>query len=170
MSKAASGSGANAKPARRASGERAPSAPLRKERTVQSSVSLKPSQWARLDVLGDLTQWGRSGALAQAVDLLMALPVTVAQRLATLKRTTAGTVLQRRLQAAVEDAISAAEAELSHDPWAEFDAALAAIGTEVKASGVAEMSERELTDAAEAGKRAYRRARRDTSGPKPATR
>jgi hypothetical protein len=170
MSRSSSIGGAKAKPGSRVSEKRLRSAPLPREKTVQSSVSLKPSQWERLDVLGDLTQWGRSGALAQAVELLMALPVTVVQRLATLKRTTAGTALQRRLQAAVEDAIAAAEAELSDDPWAEFDASLAAIGTEVNAYGVVKMSERELTEAAEAGKRAYRRERRATSGPKPSKR
>lgn len=155
--------------ARQAPGKRTHSSPVRQEKTTQRSVSLKPSQWDRLDVLGDLTHWGRSGAMAQAVELLMSLPVTVAQRLATLKQTTARDALQRRLQAAVEDAIADAEAELPDTPWAEFDAALAAIGHEVERSGVAGMSERELTDAAEASKRAYRSERRGTSGSKPRT-
>jgi hypothetical protein len=93
----------------------------------------------------------------------MALPVTVAQRLATLKRTTAGATLQTRLQEAVEEAISAAEAELPDSPWAEFDASLAAIGAELKASKVVGMTERELTDAAEASKQADRLERRTAS-------
>ena len=108
--------------------------------------------------------------MAQAVDLLMSLPLTVAQRLATLKQTTAGNALQQRLQAAVEDAIAAAEAELPDTKWAEFDAALAAIGHEAELSGVSGMSERELTDAAEASKRAYRAERRRVPGSKPARR
>jgi len=68
------------------------------ERTVQSSISLRPSQWERLDVLADLTRWGRSGTVAEAVELLTELPVTVTQRLATLKRTTAASTLQERLR------------------------------------------------------------------------
>lgn len=133
-------------------------APAR-ERTVQSSVSLRPSQWKRLDVLGDLTQWGRSGALAQAVDLLTTLPVSVTQRLATLNRTTARATLQDRLRAAVEEAIEAAEAELPDDPWAEFDAALVSVGDAFEKSAASSLSERELIAAAEAAKRDYRRER-----------
>ena len=143
-------------PARRV----APGEPPR-ERTVQSSVSLRPSQWRRLDVLGDLTRWGRSGALAQAVDLLTALPVTVTQRLATLSRTTARDTLRERLRVAVEEAIAAAEAELPDHPWGEFDAALADVGAAVRESDAAGFSERELIAEAERAKRDYRRERRE---------
>jgi hypothetical protein len=38
-------------------------APFVRKRRPKRSVSLKPSQWDRLDVLGDLTHWGRSGAM-----------------------------------------------------------------------------------------------------------
>jgi hypothetical protein len=47
------------------------------------------------------------------------------------------------------------------DHWAEFDAALDAIRNDAEQSGAASLTERELTDAAEAAKRAYRRERRD---------
>lgn len=159
-----------AKPAPKAVSARAHRNSPRTEKTTQRSVSLRPSQWDKLDVLGDLTQWGRSGALAQAVDLLMSLPVTVTQRLVTLKQTTARDTLELRLQSAVEEAIAAAEAELPDSPWAEFDAALAALGQEVARSDVSDMAERALTEAAERGKRAYRAERRGAPGSKAATR
>ena len=159
-----------AKPAPKAVPARTPRNPSRTEKTTQRSVSLRPSQWDKLDVLGDLTQWGRSGAMAQAVELLMSLPVTMAQRLVTLRQTTAREALELRLRSAVEEAIAAAEAELPNSPWAEFDAALAAVGQEVARSGVAGMSERELIDAAEAGKRAYRSERRGVPGSKATSR
>lgn len=159
-----------AKPAPKAAPARARRNSPRTEKTTQRSVSLRPSQWDKLDVLGDLTQWGRSGAMAQAVDLLMSLPVAVAQRLVTLRQTTAREALELRLQSAVEEAIAAAEAELPNSPWAEYDAALAALGQEAAQSGVADLSERELTDAAEAGKRAFRAERRASSGSKPTPR
>jgi len=130
------------------------------ERTVQSSVSLPPSQWRRLDVLGDLTRWGRSGAVAEAVDLLTSLPVSITQRIATLKRTTAAATLRGRLRAAVEQAVAEAEQELGSDPDAEFAAALIAVGDSVRKSSAAEMSEAELVAAADAAKRSSRRARR----------
>lgn len=94
------------------------------EKTVQRSVSLRPSQWKRLDVVGDLTHWGRSGTISQAVDLLTSLPITTTQRVATLIRTTARETLLQRFGEAVSEAIAAAEAELPDHPWAEFDAAL----------------------------------------------
>ena len=131
-----------------------------RERTVQSSISLPPSQWKRLDVLGDLTRWGRSGAVAEAVELLTALPVSVTQRLATLKRTTAAATLEDRLRAAVEKAVAETERELGDDPQAEFAAALIAVGESVRQSPAAEMSEAELIAAAEVAKRSSRRARR----------
>lgn len=130
------------------------------ERAVQSSVSLRPSQWKRLDIVGDLTRWGRSETLSQAVDLLTSLPIPVTQRLATLSRTTVRGTLQERLQAAIEQAIAAAEAELSDSPWAEFDASLMAAGEEFRQSGAADSSEAELMAAAERGKQEYRRERR----------
>jgi hypothetical protein len=126
---------------------------------VQSSVSLRPSQWRRVDILGDLTQWGRSGVLAQAVDLLTALPVTVTQRLVTLSRTTARGKLHERLRVAVEEAVTAAEAELPNSPWAEFDVALAAIGSAFQKSEAADFSEAELIVAADRAKREYRRGK-----------
>ena len=131
-----------------------------RERTVQSSVSLPPSQWERLDVLGDLTRWGRSGAVAEAVDLLTALPVSVTQRLATLKRTTAAATLEARLRSAVEDAVAAAEQELGDDPRAEFAAALVMVGASLRGAPAAKMSEAELIAAADAAKRDVRKARR----------
>jgi hypothetical protein len=130
------------------------------ERTVQSSVSLPPSQWRRLDVLGDLTRWGRSGAVAEAVDLLTSLPVSITQRIATLKRTTAAATLQDRLRAAVEQAVAEAEQELGSDPDAEFAAALIAVDDSVRTSPTAKMSEAELIVAADAAKRSSRHARR----------
>lgn len=137
-----------------------PARPAR-ERTVQSSVSLRPSQWDRLDVLGDLTQWGRSGALSQAVDLLTSLPLPVTQRLATLSRTTVRGTLHQRLRAAVEEALAAAEAELPEGPWAEFDAALAAAGEEFRGSEAADLTEAELTAAARRAKEQVRREKRE---------
>lgn len=131
-----------------------------RERTVQRSVSLRPSQWKRLDVVGDLTQWGRSGALAQAVDLLTSLPIPLTQRLATLSRTTAREALLDRFRTAVEEAVAAGEAELPDDPWAEFDAALISIGDDLRRSSAAEMSEAELIASAEQAKRESRRERR----------
>jgi predicted DNA-binding protein len=130
------------------------------ERTVQSSISLRPSQWERLDVLADLTRWGRSGTVAEAVELLTELPVTLTQRLATLKRTTAASTLQARLRTAVEEAVAAAEDELGNDPHAEFAAALIAVGKSVRQSPAAGMSEEELIEAAADAKRASRRERR----------
>ncbi|MEJ7811328.1 MAG: hypothetical protein WKG32_13030 [Gemmatimonadaceae bacterium] len=126
---------------------------------MQSSVSLRPSQWKRLDVFGDLTQWGRSGTLAQAVELLTALPVPLAQRLVTLSRTTARDALRDRLREAVEQAVEAAESELPDDPWAEFDAALVAAGDDFRRSGAADRSEAELVAAADLAKRESRRER-----------
>lgn len=151
---------------------RRPSAPVKssakhvaeRERTVQSSVSLPPSQWERLDVLGDLTRWGRSGAVAEAVDLLTALPLAVTQRLAALKRTTAAATLRDRLRVAVERAVSEAERELGDDPQADIAAALIAVGNSVRMSPAADMSEAELIAAADAAKRTSRRARRRRSG------
>lgn len=134
------------------------------ERTIQSSISLRPSQWERLDVLADLTRWGRSGTVAEAVELLTELPVTVTQRLATLKRTTAASTLQERLRAAVEEAVAAAEDELGNDPHAEFAAALIAVGESVRQSPAAGMSEEELIEAADDAKRASRRERRRRAG------
>lgn len=131
-----------------------------RERTVQNSVSLPPSQWRRLDVLGDLTRWGRSGAVAEAVDLLTTLPISVTQRLATLKRTTAAGTLQVRLRAAVEQAVEEAERELGSDPQREFAAALIAVGESIRQSPAAAMSETELIAAADDAKRSRRRARR----------
>jgi hypothetical protein len=131
-----------------------------RERTVQYSVSLRPTQWKRLDVLGDLTKWGRSGALAEAVDLLTSLPIPLSQRLATLSRTTARDVLFDRFRTAVEQAVAAAEAQLGDDPWAEFDAALVSVGEDVARSGVAEMEEDELIALAQQTKREVRRERR----------
>lgn len=131
-----------------------------RERTVQSSISLPPSQWKRLDVLGDLTRWGRSGAVAEAVELLTTLPVSVTQRLATLKRTTAAATLEDRLRAAVEKAVAETEQELGDDPQAEFTAALIAVGESVQRSPAAEMSEAELIAAADVAKRSSRHARR----------
>lgn len=148
-----------------ARGERQRDQPAR-ERTVQSSISLRPSQWKRLDILGDLTRWGRSGAVSQAVDLLTSLPVPVTQRLATLSRTTVGITLQERLRAAIEEAVAAAEAELPDSPWAEFDAALMTAGEEFHQSGAAELSEVELIAAAEQAKQEYRRDRRSRTGRK----
>ena len=131
-----------------------------RERTVQSSISLPPSQWKRLDVLGDLTRWGRSGAVAEAIELLTTLPVSVTQRLATLKRTTAAATLEDRLRAAVEQAVAETEQELGSDPQAEFAAALIAVGESVRQSPAAKMSEAELIAAADVAKRSSRRARR----------
>lgn len=130
------------------------------ERTIQSSVSLPPSQWRRLDVLGDLTRWGRSGAVAEAVDLLTSLPVSITQRIATLKRTTAAATLQDRLRAAIEQAVVEAEQELGSDPDAEFAAALIAVDDSVRTSPASKMSEADLIVAADAAKRSSRRARR----------
>jgi hypothetical protein len=121
---------------------------------------LRPQLWARIEVLGDLTQWGRSGTLAQAAELLTSLPVSVTQRWATLNRTTVREMLRARLQRAVEEAIEAAEAALPDDPWAEFDAALAAVGNDLRRSGADQRSERELIDAASEAKRAARGRRR----------
>ena len=130
------------------------------KRTIQNSVSLQPQLWERIDVLGDLTRWGRSGTLAQAVELLTPLPVSVTQRWATLNRTTVREMLRARLQRAVEEAIEAAEAELPQGPWAEFDAALAAVGDDLRRSGADRRTERELIDAASEAKRTARRRRR----------
>jgi hypothetical protein len=121
---------------------------------------LQPQLWERIDVLGDLTRWGRSGTLAQAVELLTPLPVSVTQRWATLNRTTVREMLRARLQRAVEEAIEAAEAELPQGPWAEFDAALAAVGDDLRRSGADRRTERELIDAASEAKRTARRRRR----------
>ena len=143
------------KPAKKAPAKRTDT----RERTVQRAVSSPPSQWRRLDVLGDLTRWGRSGAVAEAVDLLTALPVSLTQRLATLKRTTAAATLQERLRTGGERAVAQAEQELGNDPQAEFDAALIAVGESVRQSPAAAMSEAELTAAADEAKRSSRRAR-----------
>lgn len=135
-----------------------------RERTVQSSVSLRPSQWKRLDIIGDLTRWGRSEALSQAVDLLTSLPISVTQRLATLNRTTVRHTLQARFQAAIEEALVAAEAELPDSLWAEFDASLLAVGDEFRESGAASLPEAELMAAAERAKQGYRGKRRRNLG------
>jgi hypothetical protein len=111
-------------------------------------------------VLGDLTRWGRSGAVAEAVDLLTSLPVSITQRIATLKRTTSAGTLRDRLRAAVEQAVAEAEQELGSDPDAEFAAALIAGGDSVRKSPATEMSEAELIAATNAAKRSSRRARR----------
>mgnify|MGYP001592498999 FL=1 len=149
-----------AKPVTRAKrGTRSADESATRERAVQRSVSLRPSQWQRLDVLGDLTQWGRNGALTQAVDFYTTLPVAVTQRIATLRRTTAGAALRDRLRAAVEDAIKSAEAELPGGPWAEFDAALLDAADAFEESGATRRSERELVAAAEEGKRLSRQKR-----------
>ena len=162
MSKSRSGRSFSAAPKARAGSDQrtgGSGAGSPREKMVQSSVSLRPSQWKRLDVLGDLTQWGRSGALAQAVELLTALPVSLAQRLVTLSRTTARDALRDRLREAVEQAVAAAEAELPDDPWAEFDTALAAVGEDFRRSGASERSEAELIAAADRAKRGSRRER-----------
>jgi hypothetical protein len=111
-------------------------------------------------MLADLTRWGRSGTVAEAVELLTELPVTVTQRLATLKRTTAASTLQERLRAAVEEADAAAEDEQGNDPHAEFAAALIAVGKSVRQSPAAGMSEEALIEAADDAKRTSRRERR----------
>lgn len=148
-------------------GEGRPQQPLKssarrstRDRTVQSSVSLRPGQWERVDDLADLTQWGRSGVIAQAVDLLTALPVPLAQRVSTLQRTTVAPVLQRRLLAAVAEAVQAAEDALGEDPWAEYDASLAALGRAATQSSAAGLSEEELIAAADQAKREVRAERR----------
>ena len=131
-----------------------------RERTVQSSVSLRPTQWDRVDDLGDLTRWGRSGVIAQAVDLLTALPVPIAQRVSTLQRTTAAPVFKARLLAAITEAVRAAEEALGDDPWAEYDASLAAVGRALAHSPAANLSEDELLAAADQAKREVRSERR----------
>jgi hypothetical protein len=54
-----------------------------------------------------------------------------------------------------------AVSEPTSGAWAEFDAALDAVREDAEQSGASSMTERELTDAAEAAKQAYRRERRD---------
>jgi hypothetical protein len=130
-----------------------------REKTVQSSVSLRPSQWRRLDVVGDLTQWGRGGALSQAVDLLTSLPIPLAQRVATLSRTTARETLLQHFRSAVAEAVEAAEAELPDHAWAEFDAALIGAEEDLRRSRALEMSEEELIAAAKVAQQQYRRGR-----------
>lgn len=145
-----------------------PDKPGKVERTVQSSISLQPALWKRIDILGDLTRWGRSGALAEAAELLTSLPVSTSQRLATLKRTTAGEALRDRIRKAIQEAVDATEAELPDDPWAEFDAALVAVGSDLEQSPIADLSETELIDAASAAKRVVRRTQHRKQANKPA--
>jgi len=128
-------------------------------RPVQRSLSLTPADWKRLDTFGDLTQWGRSVAASEALDLLVDLSVPLAQRVAALKRTSAGPALRARIRSAVETAITEAERSSETDPWAELDAALADAEGAFIRNGAPDLSERELIDAAEAGKRAYRQGR-----------
>lgn len=130
-----------------------------RERAVQRSVSLRPSQWQLLDRFGVLTDWGRNGALAQAVDLYTTLPLPTVQRIATLRHTTLGARLRERIQGSVEEALNATEAELADDPFAEFDVMLADAADAFVRSGAAEMSMKQLTAAAEEGKRASRKRR-----------
>ena len=129
------------------------------DRPVQRSLSLTPADWKRLDTFGDLTQWGRSVAAAEALDLLVDLSVPLVQRVAALKRTSAGPALRVRIRAVVETAITEAETSSGTDPWAELDAALADAENAFIRNGAPDLSERELIDAAEAGKRGYRQGR-----------
>lgn len=129
------------------------------ERAVQRSVSLRPSQWRMLDQFGLLTEWGRNGAIAQAVDLYTALPLTTVQRIATLRHTTAGETLRKRIRGSLEEALKAAEAELPDNPFAEFDAILSGTADAFVQSGAADMSPSELAAAAEKGKRESRTRR-----------
>ena len=127
------------------------------DRTIQSSVSLRPTQWERIDALGTLTERGRSGVLAQAVELYTSLPVPLTQRWAALNRTRARWTLRERLNTAFEEAIAEAEAELPADPWVEFDAALLAVGDDVAGTAASRLSEKELIAATQAAKQRSRR-------------
>jgi hypothetical protein len=129
-------------------------------RTVQRSISLSPAQWRRLDAFGDITQWGRSGVTAQALDLLVDISVPLAQRVAALKRTSVGSTLRARVRAAIESAVADVEASSLTDPWAEFDAALALAGPDIDRSGVLALPEAELMDLADRVTRESRRERR----------
>lgn len=128
------------------------------KRTVQRSISLSPAQWKRMDAFGDITQWGRSGVAAQALDLLVDISVPVAQRFAALKRTSLGPTLRDRVRAAIESALSEVEAASPTDPWTEFDEALALAGPDIDRSGVLDLPEDELMKRAERATRASRRA------------
>lgn len=130
-----------------------------RERTVQRSVSLRPSQWQLLDQFGRLTDWGRNGALAQAVDLYTILPLPTVQRIATLRHTTLGVRLRERIRGSVENALTVMEAELADDPFAEFDVMLSDAADAFARSGAADLSMRDLATAAEEGKRASRKQR-----------
>ena len=130
----------------------------RREAKVQSSVSLPPTQWERVDVLGDLTRWGRSGTVEQAVELMLNLPVPVVQRLAVLRRTTAHATLRDRLRAVFEQAIEETQATLPDDPWGEYDVALRSVGHALARSPAATMTEEERIAEARRETLAFRRA------------
>ena len=95
-------------------------------RRAQHSVSLLPNQWTAIDRLGELTRWGRNGAVEEAVELLLLLPPNAVQQLALLRRTQMRASFKRHFYAVVQQALQATEAQAGahEDPWTAYDASL----------------------------------------------
>ena len=136
------------------------------ERRAQHSVSLRPTQWSALDRLGEITRWGRNGAVEEAVELLLTLPPNVIQQLALLRRTQMRAIFRRRFHAAVQEVVQATEVEggAHTNPWAAYDAALDALGQTATPAPSDQMSEEELAALAMREVTAHRHEQRAAMG------
>lgn len=136
-----------------------------KKRTVKSSISLRPEEWENIDRLGELTRWGRSAVVSEAIDLMSSLPIPVVQKIVAPKQTPAGAALRERMVVAISEAVEEIYSSLTHEQlWDQMLSVDDETAEDLRRSGIANMSEEELVQAAVAAQKEVRQARRAQVG------